>query len=542
MVESALNGKAQRSSGQVWAWLLALAEPALLAVLLCYLLYEFVLSHVEGDQAYLLYAAQQMLHGVQLDGPMLIETNPPLIVWFSLIPAELGRLLHVNAVVALRVVVLGILASSAAWGYRLMRLSDVAATFGRRWARVLWVLTFVFITVTQPAEFGQREQLLLALFLPYLLAVGSRVVERLSMGERVALGACAGLAVCFKPQHLLTIICLELFLALYLRTLKRLWSVELISAIVVGVLYVAAVYVFTPAYLLVITPLLRDTYWALGEYSFVQMALQVGRLLTLISLATAACWLALRRRLALPQTEGAMLAASMGAVLAYFQQHTGWYHQRFAAIALFEIACVWMAADVLRRRLQTSRDVRQLSTFAWVSLPLLGLLLFGLVWLKKRHAPPSPDDMQAELLRLPAHTTVYAFSVGMNAFPALMERDLYWGSRFAHLWMVPAIRANEAATSAIPPTHILSTNRLAELAYLQRRETTEDLQRTRPKVIFLERCTAEHPCASYRAPFNAVQWFSQDEAFAAVWSHYHFFKPVQDFDEYLRDDAADPAM
>lgn len=537
MADLGVPNESQRSTG----WLLALAEPALLAVLLCYLLYEFLLSHVEGDQAYLLYAAQQMLHGVQLDGPTLIETNPPLIVWFSLIPAELGRLLHVNAVPALRMVVLGMLAGSAAWSFRLLRLADVAATFGRRWARVLWALTFVIITVTQPAEFGQREQLLLALFLPYLLAVGSGVVERLGVGERVGLGACAGLAVCFKPQHLLTIVCLELFLALYMRTLKRLWSPELVSAFTVGVFYVAAVRLVTPAYLLVITPLLRDTYWALGEYSLAQMALQVGRVLTLVTLLSAATWVALRRRLTLPRLEGAMLAAGVGAVLAYFQQHTGWYHQRFTAVALLEIAFAWMTADMLHRRLRQAREARQLSLAAWVVLPVCGVLLFGLVLVRKRHAPPPPDDLQAELLRLPAHTTVYTFSVGMNAFPALMERHLQWGSRFAHLWMMPAIRANETAT-AVPPAHLLSASRLAELASLQRRETAEDLGRTRPAVIFVERCNASHPCEAYRAPFNAAQWFSVDPAFAAVWSHYHLAKSVQDFDEYLRDDAAVPMM
>ena len=181
MVEEVVYGESHRRSEAGLAWVLALAQPALLATLLCYLLYEFVLSHVEGDQAYLLYAAQQMLHGVQLDGPWLIETNPPLIVWFSLLPAELGKLLHVNAVPALRVLVLGMLAVSAAWGWRLLRLASVAATVGTRAARVLWALTFVLITVTQPAEFGQREQLLLALFLPYLLAAGSGVVDRLAI-------------------------------------------------------------------------------------------------------------------------------------------------------------------------------------------------------------------------------------------------------------------------------------------------------------------------------------------------------------------------
>ncbi len=541
MAYTVAHKETQRGAERALAWLLASAEPALLALVLCYLLYELLLSHVEGDQAYLLYAAQQMLHGVQLDGPMLIETNPPLIVWFSMIPASLGRLLHVNAVPALRVVVLAMLVVSAAWGGRLLRLAGVAAVVGMRAARVLWALTFVLITITQPAEFGQREQLLLALFLPYLLAVGSGVVDRLSLAERVALGACAGLAICFKPQHLLTMVCLELFLAFALRTLKRLWSAELLTAVAVGVVYVAAVRLLTPAYFTVLTPLLRDTYWALGEYSIAQMAWHVGRVLTLVSLLAAAAWVTLRRQLALPRLEGALLAAGVGAVLAYFQQHTGWYHQRFTAMALLEIACAWMATDVLRGQLLGASRMPRLKAAAWAVLPVCGVLLFGLAWVKKRHAPP-PDDMQAELLRLPAHTTVYAFSVGMNAFPALMERQLLWGSRFAHLWMLPAIRANETTPAAVPPAHVLPAFRLNELAELQRHQTTEDLLRTHPDVIFVERCTPTHPCGAYRSPFNAVQWFSQDAAFTQVWSHYRFARPVEDFDEYLRKDSGKPVM
>ena len=542
MAETNVHKDAQPGSGPAFAWLLALAEPVLLAVLLCYLLYECVLSHVEGDQAYLLYAAQQMLHGVQLDGPTLIETNPPLIVWFSLIPAELGRLLHVNAVPALRLVVLGMLAASAAWGWRLLRLAGVAVALGAQAARVLWAITFLLVTVTQPAEFGQREQLLLALFLPYVLAVGSGVVNRLRPAERVALGACAGLAVCFKPQHLLTIVCLELFLAVFLRTLKRLRSPELVTAVAVGLVYVAAVRLFTPAYLLVITPLLRDTYWALGEYTFAQMALHVGRVLTLVSVVAAAAWVALRGRLALPRLEGALLAAGVGAVLAYFQQHTGWYHQRFTATALLGIAFAWMAADVLRNPLRAAPGLPRLRSAAWAVLPACGVLLFGSVLARKGHRPPPQNDMQAELLRLPPHTTVYAFSVGMNAFPALMEHQLQWGSRFAHLWMLPAIRANETANATVPPAHVLPASRLDELAALQRQQTTEDLLRTRPEVIFVERCTPAHPCGAYRSPFDAVQWFSQDPAFTKVWSLYHFAKPVEDFDEYVRRDAGTPGM
>ncbi|MGI4757514.1 MAG: hypothetical protein ACRYGF_11785, partial [Janthinobacterium lividum] len=517
--------------------LLSLAEPAMLAVLILYLLYEFLLSHVEGDQAYLLYAAQQMLHGVQLDGPRLIETNPPLVVWFSILPAALAQWLHVDVVLCLRLVVLAMLASSAAWGRRLLQLAPQQEMFGKRGARVLWAATFLLIVVTQPAEFGQREQLLLALLLPYLLAVGTGAVQRLQAGERVALGLCAGLAVCFKPQHLITFICVELFLAGYARSLRRLRSPEVLAAVATGLLYVAAVWMFTPAYFTEITPLLQSTYWALGEYSYGEMLLQVGRWLTLLTLVLGIAWFALRKRLRVPQLSGCLFAGAAGAVLAYFVQHTGWYHQRFPAVALLEISTVWIAADLGCTRIRVAAVRPRLRAAAWIGLPICALVAFATVLVHKRHALPVPDDMTAEMERVPPGTTVYAFSVGMNAFPVVLERHLVWGSRFAHLWMVPAIRANEAPGETGRDYHHLDPARIAELGALQRSETAEDLQRTRPAVIFVERCDATHACESYRSPFDAVQWFSKDSRFAEVWRGYQLEKSIVGFDVYRRTQA-----
>lgn len=513
--------------------MLALAEPAMLAALLLYLLYQFLLSHVEGDQAYLLYAAQRVLHGVQLDGPLLVETNPPLIVWFSILPAAIARGLHLGLVLSLRLVVLTMLVCSALWGWRLLRLGQIAGFFASsRTSRALWAATFLLIVITQPAEFGQREQVLLTLLLPYLLAVGTGVMHRLSAAERVALGLCAGLAVCFKPQHLITLLCVELFLALYARTLRRLFSAELLASAAAGLLYVAAVRAFTPTYLTVITPLLRSTYWALGEYTYAEMVLHVGRWLALWLVVLVATWFLLRRRLAFPQLDGVILASAVGAWLAYVVQHTGWYHQRFPAGALLEIGAVWMLADLFSRRLRVRAVIKSRQAAAWIALPLCSVFVFAAVLVHKHHTVPAHDDLAAELARVPEGTTVYAFSVGMNAFPVVIERHLIWGSRFAHLWMVPAIRANEAPISDKRRDHHLEPARVAELAALQRSETAEDLRRTSPALIFVERCDATHPCESYSSPFNAVQWFSQDAQFLAVWSRYRFEKSIEGFDMY----------
>ncbi len=508
------------------------AEAVLIALFVFYVLYEFLLSHVEGDQAFLLYAAQQVLAGVQLDGPRLIETNPPLIVWFSEIPAALSHLLHTDPVTMLRVVVSGLLAGSALTGASILRRSKIPAALSVQTAQLLWALSFFLIVITQPAEFGQREQLLLALFVPYLLAVGTDAVAGFSMPQRIVLGVAAGAGICFKPHHVLTLACLEVFIMTSRRSVRRLMAPELIAACMTGLLYLGAVRLLTPAYLSDILPLLGSTYWALGQFSFTAMVFHVGLRFTVSVLVLALLWWFLRKRLACPEMEGALLAAAVGATLAFFVQHTGWYHQGFPATALLEITVAWLLLDLLR----AVRWPRMTRT-AWVAATLCGVLAFAAVAVRKRHAHPDQDTISSELAHYPPGTTVYAFTVSLSHFTTVLDHRLVWGSRFAHLWMLPAIRDNE---SGVRPAgrafHALAPERVEELAEIQRTELAQDLSRTRPQYVFVERCPATQPCESYTAPFNIVQWFSQSPEFAGLWSHYHYEKPVQDFDVYVRKD------
>ena len=384
--------------------------------------------------------------------------------------------------------------------------------------------------ITQPAEFGQREQILLALFMPYVLAVGTSAVETLSIVERIALGLSAGLGICFKPHHMLTLAGLELFLVLYRRSLRRAWAPEALATIGAGLIYVGAVCVFTPTYITVVMPLLTDTYWALGQHTFANMTFHVGVFETLTVLAGAVSWWKLRRRLRCPQLEGAFFASATGAVFAYFFQHTGWYHQAFPAVVLLETAATWLIFDLLR-----IPGWQHVSRRVWVAAAVCGMLAFAGVLVRKRHAKPSETTINSELATYPPGTTVYAFTISMSHFPVVLEHGLVWGSRFAHLWMMPAIRDNEVHVHPSGrPFKALSVERVAELADLQRVQTTADFKRTRPKVVFVERCGTERMCDGYTAPFDTVQWFSQNEAFAKVWSQYRFEKPVQNFDVYVR--------
>lgn len=514
-----------------------LLPPVGLAIAVFYLLYEFLLSTVEGDQAFYLYAAKRMLSGVQLDGPRLIETNPPLILWFSEIPVGIAGLLHASPVLMLRVVVLSILAASILWCMRIFRRTDLSAKLGRGMVSVAAISAVGFVELTiRPAEFGQREHLLVALLMPYVLAAASGESEAISRMERMAIGLSAGLAVCFKPHHVVTLFCLELFLLIYNRSARRLISPELIAAAFTGVAYLAAVRFFTPAYLVTILPLLTDTYWALGQHTFGSMVLHVERTSTLAFLLVAIGWLVVRGRLKTARVSGALLACSFGGLIALDIQHTGWYHQTFPATAFLLLAALWIAIDLLAPDGGIVPSGRPWNSTLLPAAVVVGIALFAVAAVHHRREAnrAQPQWLNSELATYPPNTSVYVFAVEMNQFPVILDRGLIWSSRFADLWMVPAIIENQTASRpAGRPFKELSPERVNELASLVRAATAEDLRSYKPDYIFVERCAIQ-PCDAYSNTFDDLAWFSEDPAFAAEWSHYTLEKSVVHFDVYTR--------
>jgi hypothetical protein len=510
----------------------SLLLPSAISIATFYLLYVFFLSHIWGDQAFLLYAAREVIAGVTLDGSRLIETNPPLIVWFSEIPVVIAKIFHISSVVALRTVTLLIVSASTGWGARLLRIGRIG---GRLEVSPLLLTALVAIgeLTIQPAMFGQREQLMLALVMPYVLALGTESSGSISMAERFAIGFCASLGVCFKPQQVLTLICLELFLVMYRRSLRHLISTELIVLMLTGLVYVACVRGFTP-YFSVIVPLLRDTYWALGEVTWSRMLLHTGRLLTTVLLLAVISWFLLRRRMRVPLLSGAFLACSIGASVAFYVQHTGWSYQSFPAKAFLFLTISTLALDYFTARY--SFNSVWPGKVALLSAIAVSVTAFAVVAGIKKHSQAQPEATgYAELESFPRGTVVYMFSIEMVQFPWILDRQLVWGSRFAHLWMLPAIIQNEAVRiDKTRPYKALSPQRTEELAAMQREATAEDFERWKPQYVFVEHCAKDSQCEVYNHPIDFISWFSKNPAFAAEWSKYRFEKSLDNFDMFVR--------
>jgi hypothetical protein len=516
-------------------FLCSLLLPIAISIVIFYLLYVFFLSHIWGDQAFLLYAAKEVLAGVKLDGSRLIVVNPPLIVWFSAIPVAISQVLHVSPVLALRVITLFLVSASTVWSARLLRIGGIGAALGVPYLLVAALVGVAELTI-QPAMFGQREQFVVALLMPCVLAVSTGAIKSLTITERCAIGFCAGLGVCFKPQQVSTLICLELFLLVYRRGLRHLVSVELLVSVLTGIVYVVGVWAFTP-YFSAIVPLLLDTYWAFGQHTWSGMLLHDARLLTAVLLTAVIGWRSLRPRMCAPMLAGALLACSAGSLIAFYLQHTGWSYQAFPARAFLFVAIVTIALDSIGVRYGQSFRYGRPRKAAWVGAVAISVTAFAGAaairkWVDTRHGHPK---IYTELASYPPGTAVYVFSVEMLQFPLLLDRQFVWASRFEDLWMLPAIIQNETSRKdRSRPFKASSSERTEELAAIQRNSTTEDLQIWKPKYVFVQRCAGDPPCEIFNHPVDFISWFSKSPLFAAEWTKYRFEKTLDNVDVYVR--------
>lgn len=502
---------------------------ALLAVSCAFwVLNNLQLAH---DQAWLLFAAQRVLSGAELDGPRIVEANPPLIIWFSMLPVVLARLLHSAPLTTLRLLTLLLTFASVAWGIRIVLVrkyrAETAALIG---------CALLFVECPQwNAFFGQREHLLILFTLPFIVAVASGAVSRLSSLERCALGICAALGICFKPQQALMLVGLYTFLLLSQRSVAALRTIEFGGVVLAGLAYVVCVRVFCPLYFQLI-PLLRDTYWAYGTYTAWALVLKQAPSMA-VGVLTLLGALILRRRSKSQPIILACLACALPASIVFDMQHTGFGYQQYPVLALIAFAAILLLIDLLEPVMDR---LPSLEGGAWQhgAIVVGALILMAIVWVKwiehrsivAAAAPAYGGDV---FDNLKSGESVTVFSTTLPVFTAVYERHLEWGSRFGQLGLLPATVKNESGAVADPSGLFkrLSPERTRMLADLQRTDATEDLNYWKPKRVLIEHC----PCPYLDDPqFDMLAWFSRGPAFAAAWAYYRQQPSVRGFDVYDR--------
>jgi hypothetical protein len=494
-----------------------------------------------GDQTWLLFAARRMLDGPWRGFESLAEPNPPLIIWLSAIPVAIGRALDIRLAAALQGCVAALVAFSLLWSTVLLRRGTGAnSTSFAGW----FALVLLFATVVHPwMHSAQREHIMLLLVLPYLIMAAGRIEGQLPSGrEAVVAGLCAGIGFLLKPHHLLVVLAVEALLLICARHVRSLYRPEAAAMIAAGLVYVAAIALWTPDYLLKLLPLALNTYY---DYHHAELWELVSPMRALKMVIVVLLWATLYRRLAHRALATVLLLAAIGTTVGYVAQLKTHEYHLVPAIAFFDLLFGVIAVDcwlqwAAPRTVAIPRGLA--ATGATLMFAATVALCYPLQLAKAAH--PYTDDriavQRAVSHDIPAKATVLILSTSVEAvFEQVLDRGWEWGSRFMCLWMLPAI-LNAERTAELNGT--AEPAAIRDAAVLTRNAVAADLARWQPNPVLVDRCQDERiaPCMGIGTlRINALQWLEQDPAFAAAWANYVQVGQDGPYDLWCRKEESD---
>jgi hypothetical protein len=488
-------------------------------------------TFARSDVAFLLYAAERVLDGARLYVDV-VEINPPLIVALNMPAVLLARFMGMSDIVVYRALMVLVLLASLAFSNRVLRRLLGQSADGLRY-RLGLILAFALF-LAPGNDFGQREHLLVAFSLPYLLLAAGRILgQPAAAAEGFLAGALAGLGLALKPHFLLVWAAIEGYAAWRLRARRP--SYEAIGTVVTLVAYLAAVALLTPQYFRLVE-VLGPAYSGFGHDAFVHVLITAPGTALCILAGLAA--LALRRQSGHPVLWGVLAVAMVASFVAAAAQQKGWgyhfYPARVLALALLALAVL----DV--RRPLTRRIPRIYAAVAFAALGVSVLSSVGSGISRVRHRDAAREAEQAQLDQLVAAVRRHmprggslfslSYTIG-SSFPLVNYSGVRWASRFPHLWILEAVYHDELYEPARLRYHTRAEMGPAE-RYLND-AVSQDLDRYRPDVLLILRHARDVPQNSLRR-LDYVGYFSRDPRIARELREYRLAEEAGEYRLYVR--------
>jgi hypothetical protein len=457
-------------------------------------------SPLKDDIAWLLYVARRWMAGRELYVDV-VEVNPPLIVWISAIPLQLAGWLDVSPQLTTLPFFAAAILGCAWWTARLLRPLGGVFTDSVPVFAVIGSL----LLILPAGDFGQREHLLVAAFLPYL-AIFARSLEgqRASLAASLAAGVLAGLGCALKPRYAAVFAVLE---CLALTRGLRPWRALPLAAGFTLAGYAGLVAIVCPAYLAHAVPLALALYGG-TDVPFRTLLGDSAMLLGGQAVAIGLLWLS---RGSLPR-RGLMLTlalfAATSTVICFVDGKDWYYHRLPATVATVLTLVLWGVTEAIYQR---PRMIRRLKLAA----AGLAVAMFCASSIQ-RLEPEALDavepqrttvDRLEQIIQDEHARTYIAFSEWIAlGFPVVNNTGVSWASRFDSMWALKGeiwrARFDPAVDTEWPIARWVAHDFIAgcpDIAVVDTRETTK-----------------------YISVLSAA-----DPAFSRAWTRY---KPIASFD------------
>ncbi len=493
------------------------------------------------DMAFLLYAAGKVLDGARLYRDV-VEINPPLIMWLNLPVVLLARALRASEFGIYRLASAAVLLAVLLLCRHLLRahvLPDQPRT------RRIILLSVVFVLFPLAGDdFGQREEFVLAAFLPYLLVVAVRVRSGTPPTGALAVGVgmLVGLAVALKPHFGLLWLAVEGWQRV--RRSGRGLAPTPESAAALGFLlaYAATVVVLTPDYVRLAVELGPAYTTFLHEPWYRLVGLAPGAALVWFALLAA---VALRRSVSEPRIVALLAVAVAAAFAAGAAQQKGLPYHFLPAhgLAFLLVTVTALAAGHptgVTERLYTRVGRILLVTMILVGSARTALTAVGVLSPAQRRVREEVFGL-ADFVRERARgepVGVLSYHIA-SAFPMVNYAGVTLASRFPHLWLLPASYWEEfgregplryRVAEAMPPTE----------RYLNQ-AVREDLLRARPRLLLVMR-PARDVRKNYLRRIHYIEYFGRDPELSQFFADYQFVAVKGEYDVYERLGPSDTRM
>jgi hypothetical protein len=437
---------------------------------------------VSNDIGYQYWVGRQLLGGAEF-GRDIVEVNPPLWFWEAALLSLVGDALRIdyNQIMVIAMMLRAALATTLTMAC--LRTLPTA----RRLAAGAGLMAILCIAPIR--DLGQRDHIMLLGALPYAALMARRYdSQSIGKGLAVLIGIVAGLGIALKPQFLLIPVLLESWAILRLRRDYRLVRPETIAIAGMILIYVAAVFIWAPAYVKGVVGLVGQNYGAFGPPLSALVAEQPYAPVWL----AAAIVLATRWQRLGPNCQAAtVLSVAFG--ISYALQGKGFsYHA--VPITLSLLWALWLT--MCEGRAIPPGILRTCTTALIVATCAMASMI----------GPYRPDDLGPISKRLNALPPGTGFAVisshSWDAFPLVQNRHLIWSFRAASLWTIPAIiKRNDAG-----------------LRQQTLRGIADDLIRKPPQVILID--NAERARDTAGARFNYLAFIREEPRIAALLSKY----------------------
>jgi hypothetical protein len=450
---------------------------------------------LKDDIAWLLYVAQQWLHGRHLYVD-LVEVNPPLIVWICAVPEWLAEATGLPSQLVAMPLFTAVILACAWWASAI--LDGAAQKLGDR--ITIFSISATILLLIPGADFAQREHLLIAAILPYL-AVLTLDMKGWSPSWKVAVpvGVLAGLGCSLKPTYAIAFALLEVMAFLW--GVRRIRPAAAATAAALAA-YVVAIIVLEPAYLRTAVPMAFAIY---GTTDFPMLDLMFDSRLVVFAVAVGCVLLTTQSSRGANRILLAVLFMfAAGATLVCIIQGKNWFYHRIPATVAAVLGLAAWTGMRLRAPWRPGWRAAGPALLAAVALAAFTLSAYERLQpqmeLALRTTPTVVDRLDYLIKREHAKSYV-AFSDWIAlGFPVVNNTGVTWGSRFDSMWPLDSLLSGLQ--------HDAKTDHDWPVA----RWVTTDFVNSCPDLVVVDR----------RGRVDYVSFLSHaDPAFLKLWSQYH---------------------